>query len=263
MKLNTCRLMLLAVAIGAVLAAPAWAAPVFVDFGDSAQQTPAAENYNHIFMNDTDGVTPGHQSVLTIANMIDNTGAPTGIGLTMGTGVNESFVPGEDWFIGSNTNGTTAPTGAAAVFHAQATRDNAFGYAAGVFGPNPPTVSSQVHLTGLDPSQKYNFTLLASRVSVGDNREGMYTVSGLNSGSALLDAANNTSNVARVLGISPTLAGNIDIRVEPGPANNNGNKFYYLGAMRIVPEPASGMLLLLGGVSVFMVQRHRGAARRS
>ncbi len=197
--------------------------------------------------------------MLIVANMIDNTGASTGIGLTMGTGVNDSFVPGDDWFIGSNQSGTTTAGG---TFDVQAKRDNAFGYAAGTFGPNPPTNSSQVHLTGLDPTMVYNFTLFASRAGVGDNRESKYTVSGLNSGSALLNAANNVNTDANVLGIQPTGAGNINILVEPGPANTNANKFYYLGAMRLesVPEPGSIALLVLGliGVAVW-----RTGGRRS
>lgn len=265
MKLNVCRAVLLAVSMGAALAAPAGvAAPVFVDLGDSGQPTPASENYNHIFVNDTTGPLPDltnpFDDVLVIANLIDNTGAATGIALD----VTPQASPKNGFFKGSNTSGTTAPTGAAAIFHAQATRDNAFGHAA-AFGTNPLTPQSELRFTGLNPSMVYNFTFFGSRTGVSDIREAKYTVTGSNSLSALLDASNNTSNVANVLGILPTGAGGINVLVEPGPNNNNASKFYYLGALRLecVPEPASGTLLMLGAVGVFMWQRNRGAGRRS
>ncbi len=260
MKLNTCRALLLAVAIGAALAVPAGAQDaMFIDFGDSAQPTPG--NYNHIFVNDTTPPNPDmtnpFDDVLFIADLIDETGANTGISLSA-----------EGFFKGSNQSGTTAPTGDAAIFHPQATRDNAFGHA-GPFGTNPLTPEALLTFTGLNPLNTYDFTFFASRVglSATDIRETEYRVLGTpNNTGALLNASNNTSNVAQLLGLSPSGAGEIQLLVDPGP-NNSGNAsiFYYLGALRIdcIPEPASGVLLMRGVVGVLMVQRHRGAGRRA
>lgn len=245
-SLHTCRAMLLAVAIGAALAAPAEAAPIFIDFGSSFFPIPASENYNHIVLN----VTP---QVTVIPDLIDNTGASTGIGLD----VTPQAFP-KNGFEGENIRGTDAPTGAAAIFHPTATLTNVF--ASGTSSP-----SAELRFTGLGPDNTYDFVFFASRLDVGDNRETEYVVSGLNSGSALLDAANNTSDVATVLGIRPNAMGEINVLVDPGPNNTNASQFYYLAALRLqcIPEPASGVLLLLGAVSVFMVQRHRGAGRRT
>lgn len=212
------------------------AGPIFIDFGDTAQQTPAVENYNHILVNDVEPGTPGYQGLLNIANLVDNTGAPTGIGIAA-----------SGFFQGSNTNGTTTPAGAAAIFHPQATRDNAFGHAA-AFGTNPLTPEATVLLTGLEPATAYDFTFFGSRTGVTDNRETEFRLLGApNNTGVLLNTANNTSTVADMLGVFPTAAGQITLLVDPGPNNNNASLFYYLGAMRIaaVPEPAFGSVVAL------------------
>lgn len=203
----------------------ATAASIFVDFGDSAQIT--AGNYNNLTFNSP--------SVLSIPNAVDSTGAGTGISIAA-----SGFYPG------SNQNGATAPTGAAAVFDPQATRDNAFGHT-GAFGGNPDASLATVSLAGLNPAVTYDFVFFGSRTSVTDNRETAFAVSGATTSTAYLNTAANTSNVAVVTGIAPTASGTIAINVSAGPNNNNASKFYYLGAMRIdtvVPEP--GLIGLVG-----------------
>lgn len=225
------------VAILLLAAAPAYAATLNVDFGDSSQVT--AGNWNNIIVN-----TP---VILSIPNMVDSTGAGTGIGISV-----SGFYPG------SNQNGTTSPTGAAAIFDAQATRDNAFGHT-GEFGGNPNAPFGTVALTGLNPALSYNFTFFGSRTGVTDNRETKYDVAGLNSAVSYLDAANNASNVATAGGIQPTAAGEIFIEVSAGPNNTNGSKFYYLGAMQVtaVPEPACLGLATVAVLGVLGAFRRR------
>jgi hypothetical protein len=206
------------------LVAPTRAATMLFDFGDTGQQT--GGNYNN--------VTPAQNPLF---NVIDWTGAGTGIGLAIG-GFNE---------LGSNLNGTQAPTGDAAIFDIQATRDNLFGHSDN-FNIGSPRPLGEIELTGLDPAQPYYFSFFGSRTGVTDNRETKYTVTGANSNFGLLNASNNTSNVATVSGILPTAGGSILISVEHGPNNTNGSKFFYLGAMSMstVPEPAAGLLLVFG-----------------
>lgn len=212
------------------------AAPIFYDFGDSAQIS--ANNYNNVIVN-----PPG---TLSILNSIDSTGAGTGVTLAA-----------SGFFNGSNQNGPTVPTGAAAIFDPQATRDNAFGHAA-AFGVNPLTPVGTILLGGLNPSQAYDFAFFGSRTGVTDNRETEYNVTGVNNGVAFLNTSANTSNIAEVFGINPNANGEITILVDPGPNNNNASLFYYIGAMRVnaVPEPVSAAVLLLGGA---MVARRRRA----
>ena len=209
---------------------------LFFDFGDPAQQTTG--NYNNIL------IANG-----SVANAIDNTGATTGISLST-----SGFNPG------SNLNGTTAPSGAASIFDPQATRDNFFGHALGVF--NQPTILplGMLTFTGLNPLATYDFTFFASRTGVSDNRETKYEAVGLNSGFSTLDAANNIANVATVSGISPNAQGNLTVNVTMGPNNNNTTGFFYLGAMQVVvnpvPEPSSFALAALGGLALAFGRRH-------
>lgn len=233
--------LLVTAAIGLATAFSVQANTLFFDFGDTNQQT-AALNYNNIF------VSP---SQLSILNAVDSTGASTGIGLSA-----SGFNPG------SNLNGTTAPTGAASIFNAQATRDNLFGHTANFNQPGPLPLGI-LSLSGLNPAATYNFTFFGSRTGVSDNRETKYEVVGLNSGFGLLDAANNIANVAVVSGISPDALGNLTVNVSPGPNNNNTSGFFYLGAMQFtaVPEPSSIVLAALGGIGLMIVRRQSSGCR--
>lgn len=184
---------------------------LYFDFGDPAQQTTG--NYNNVTFQQQ-----------PIANVIDSTGAVTGITLT----VTDAFWPG------SNQNGTTSPTGDAAMFDAQATRDNLFGCTVPFGGFTEPTAA--VKLGGLSTASgvTYTFTFFAARLSVSDNRETAYNVVGANSGVAYLNASNNQSTVVSVTGIQADANGEIVVNVSPGPNNNNASGFYYLGAMKVV-----------------------------
>lgn len=217
------------------LVAPTRAATMLFDFGDTGLQT--GGNYNN--------VTPAQNPLF---NVIDSTGAGTGIGLNIG-GFNE---------LGPNLNGTQAPSGAAAIFDIQATRDNLFGHSDN-FNAGSPRPLGEIELTGLNPALPYDFTFFGSRTGVTDNRETKYTVAGANSNFGLLDASNNVSNVTSVSGVFPSAGGTILISVEAGPNNTNGSKFFYLGAMAmsVVPEPASGMLVIFGFVGLVAGARSR------
>lgn len=227
-----------ALLLATVTTAPA--VTILLDFGDSSQ--PAASNYNNL--------TKGTASLLSLSNLVDNTGLQTGISLEV-TGFHG----------GSNTNGTTTPSGAAVIFEGQATRDNFFG-STGLFN-NVTAPTGTVLLTGLDASGNtaYSFDFFGSRTGVTDNRETEYRVAGSATGSVFLDTANNTSNIASRSSVIPDAQGRITITVDPGPNNNNTSGFYYLGATRItttaVPEP--GITLTTGLAGLLAMLRRRRA----
>ena len=221
-------------------AAPAGAATLYFDFGSAGLQT--GSNYNN--------VTP---SMLPIFNAIDSTGAGTGIMLET-AGFNE---------LGPNTAGTQAPTGDAAIFDPEATRDSLFGHSSN-FNAGGPRTPGYLVFSGLDGTgaTEYSFTFFGSRIG-GPNRETQYDVAGASNASVLLDAADNTSNVAIVAGIVPNANGEILVTVSAGPANGTGaDQFFYIGALKlesgaVIPEPASAMLMIMAVLGVALASRVR------
>ena len=90
-----------------------------------------------------------------------------------------------------------------------------------------------VTFSDLSTSNFYQFEIIASRDGVGDNRDSEYTATGLNSGTASLDAANNTSNTVTITDIQADASGNIVLSLQKGAGNTNGSGFAYLGAIKL------------------------------
>lgn len=123
---------------------------------------------------------------------------------------------------GANSNGSTSPTGDAEEF-APAGSNNAYGNSSKPYG--------EVVFSNLIQNVAYTFTFYASRVGVSDVRTALYTVTGANSGSTTLDAANNSTQVATVADIYPSPDGTVTLRVEEGTPNTP--RLYYISAMKI------------------------------
>ena len=137
---------------------------------------------------------------------------------------------------GANTSASVTPTGNAAEF-APAGGNSSYGHT-NTWSGVPPILYGEVTFSNMYPNVAYTFTFYASRMNsppLTDIREARYTVSGANSGSADLNAANNSTEVATVADIYPTAAGVVVLRVEQGPNNANPpNGFYYITAMKVV-----------------------------
>lgn len=174
----------------------------------------------------------------------------------------------------ANTAGTNAPAGAAlaAGFVSPATTQSFYGVTSSWNGQPTGAPNPEIAITGLDPSSAYTFTIFASRTGVGDIRSTLYQAFGAtgSSGYAVLDAANNTSNVVTISSILPDATGKIlfDVNKHTAgdiagigtvPANTNGAGYFYLTALRIdsaaVPEPASLGLLGLGTLALLRRRR--------
>jgi hypothetical protein len=206
---------------------------LFFDFGSGAHTTPG--NYNNI-------ITTQPQS-LSVTNAIDSAGAATNIDLKIA-----SFAGPRSQLTdpGADTHGTTTPTGNAAIFDPEATRDSSYNYL-GIPGP------AEVIIEDLNPASVYQLTFFASRMdTTSSTYETSYLVDGQGgSTSVLLEPLNNVSNVAIVGGVSPYLASNgsgstwtISVFLSPGPNNHNnaGQNWHLLGALRLVesvPEPSA------------------------
>lgn len=100
-------------------------------------------------------------------------------------------------------------------------------------------------ISGLNPGVTYTFQTFGSRAGDG-NRETVYTYAGANSGSATLDAASNTTQIATVAGITPTPQGVVVLTISKSANNTAG--FSYLNAMRIAAEAGGSQPELPEGV---------------
>lgn len=155
-----------------------------------------------------------------LTNLVTSANVPSGIRLAIVRPFN-----------GANDNGSTSSSS----FPASATRDSLFGNTEVFNGLT--NVFPRFQLGGLDRSMTYDFTFFASRAGVSDNRETEYTVSGANTGFAVLNAANNATNTATVHGITPNGDGEVFISLAPTTNNNSPSHFTYLGVLRIDAVP--------------------------
>ena len=187
-----------------------------IDFGSSAttENGAAPDDPVNYWNNVTELV--GTSPTGRLANLISSKNAPSPIGLVMVRRFN-----------GANLNGTTAGT----VFPADTTRDSLYGNTEAFNGL--ANVFPSFKLIGLNPGLLYHLEFYASRTGVSDVRETGYTVTGASTHLVALDAANNVTNLALVLSVAPSVAGEITVSLAPTARNNNANHFTYLGALRL------------------------------
>ncbi|MCB1095025.1 MAG: Ig-like domain-containing protein, partial [Verrucomicrobiae bacterium] len=188
---------------------------VLFDFGaDAIQMEDGDDDEGNVWNNVTPAV--GGVDGGALSDIVTSSGGATSLGLTV---VNR--------FNGANTAGSTATD----LFPADATNDSLFGNTE-LFG-SLENVFPSFTLTGLDPTQAHSFTFFASRLGAGDNRETLFTLTGANTGSTTLNAADNETELTTLDGILPTAEGEITVALTPGDNNDNGNHFTYLGVMKV------------------------------
>lgn len=207
------------------------ATTMLFDFGNTQQQT-LVTGWNNVTYPDPDPAPP-------LFAVFDSTGAIVP-GVTLEV-VDQFFINGPP-----SQLGTEAPSGDAAVYPVSATDDYFFGHT-GPFAGGEDNQTGGIKLTGLNPTQTYDFTFMSSRTGVTDSRETAYTVTGANSDSGVLEASNNNSNLLVIGGIFPDGNNEIYVEVSAGAGNDNGNGFYYINLMEVtaIPEPASAVVALL------------------
>ncbi|KAB2829386.1 MAG: hypothetical protein F9K10_00515 [Paludibacter sp.] len=179
-----------------------------IDFGSTTTPTPG--NWNNI-----------HDHQAADQELIDDGGNTTGIRLKIT----------DPFYNGFNTNGATNLTGDARIFPTTATMDNFFGHA-NAWGSTPANPQGVIVLSGLSPGKYYSFTVFGSRSGVADNRETRYEFKGAGDAlTGLLNTSSNSSQVAVVKNVRPGHDGTVTLTVSAGPANNQAEQFFYLGAM--------------------------------
>lgn len=197
------------------------------DFGAAGSPTETQETGPGLAWNNVPTAV-GSDPAARVSGLVSTNGTATGTALQMLSRFN-----------GANLNGATTST----VFPTTATQDSLFGNTAAFSGLSD--LKPAFKLTGLDPSFSYSFTFYGSRTGVTDNRETRYTVKGATEAFADLNASANIDGVAKVDRIQPNASGEIEVAVTAGPNNNNGNRFTYLGAMKVDMAPVVPPTLLI------------------
>lgn len=196
---------------------------VLVDLGNNFSPLP----WNNL-TNPSDG---------SISNLINTRGLMTAYNVMV-----------SDSFNNINTGGTQEPDSTLG-YPPTATGDSFFGNVTPFGGQVQP--SGALDFTNLNPDKSYTFTIFSSR-SATDNREAQYALSGSTQDTLYLNASDNTANVVSAT-LFPDENGTIRIKAEPGPNNDNGSGFYYLGLVTMSysfedimePEPESDTLEVL------------------
>jgi|GEM_PF-800862 len=158
----------------------------------------------------TGAITPGNWNNVTtvdaglkIANLIDSTGAPTGIGLSITQAFNNI-----------NYLGSTSTTG---LFPPTAMQDNFF---------VQDTQIAKVKLQGLSPTRTYTLTFFGCRMGGGTNRVTAYTVG---STTVALDATDNTATAASIPNLVPAADGTLEVSLK----NQINSGYGYLGVLEV------------------------------
>lgn len=225
-------------------AGPVSATTMLFDFGRTTVQTnqpPNVPAWNNIVPATTDlfalfeeggAIVPG--ATLSITDTFFQTGEPS-------------------------TGGAESPAGDAAGYPVSATDDYFFGHVTSFAGADPNPYG-EVTLSGLDPTQAYDFKFFSSRTGITDNRETQFSVIGDSTSTQIGATSNNQSEVLSFVGVFPDANGDIAVGVAPGPNNDNGVGFFYINLMEVstsIPEPTTAVLALLGGLG--LVARRRSS----
>jgi large repetitive protein len=180
-------------------------------FTITAVQVPLPTTSVFVHFSGSDGATAGAPWNNTLSlptqnkqflNLTDQTGANSGIGLTITT-------PWQSISFGDGTNTFGQTTGNNSGVYPDAVLGSAY------FTDQTP---NSIKVSGLDVSTTYNFTFFGSRGSVNDDRTTVYSVTTTAGGtsSVSLQTANNTANTVSINGVRPNPDSTVTLTLAKG-----------------------------------------------
>ena len=186
--------------------------PIYINTGGSSASTEAP------FWNSM----TSYETNSTIRYLVDEENNYTNVSVTI-----------TDRFGGINGDGPTT-TQTSLNLPDWVSRNSFWGNGEGVFsGQSEPT--GEFLFSGLDPSGEFEFNLFSARSGVSDNRETRFTITGAETLTADVNSSSNSSELATFT-LAPNTNGEIKLKLEAGPNNTNGSKFFYINAISIVPK---------------------------
>ena len=234
-------------------------AQILIDFGEPTNTT--GGNWNNVYKvsstpNPSTFEINGTDSTVA-TSLIDNTGAASGIMLTM-----------TNAFQADNGLGVTTGGGSLGNLDVTSvTRDSLYGsdnYTGGDAGLDADNLGV-LQFSSLNPAESYIFKIFASRqgaLGTGNNRETQYDFVGATAETHLLQPVDNANNFITTSQLAPDGSGNLTLTISKGPNNDQENGFFYINAMEItaIPEP-SNFASIAGflGMTLFGYRRRQGS----
>lgn len=202
-----------------------------IDFGHTSNPSAA------LFVGWND-VTVSNQGVPIL--LLDDSGAPTGVTLSFsGAG-----------FGRAETGGVQMPAPGSALaqlgWPSSATSDALYS------GATPVTSEVVLTLSGLDPAATFDLTLLASVLGDPADPEELatlYSVTGADSSSVVLEPRDNSAFVARLRGLRPDQNAELTLVTRAARTNTRPTRDFYLGALRLTEHAPGAQPPALGFTS--------------
>lgn len=139
-----------------------------------------------------------------------------------------------------------------------------------LFGHNTASTTPSFIFSDLDADYTYTFSVYAVRRTRTDIASGLYTATGENVESGVVNASQNTSTVLTLTNIRPDETGSITFSMMKDVTNNSvtgtgtPGGYFYINALKIettyapVPEPSTYAVLLgLGSLAFVAIRRVR------
>ncbi|YCM42851.1 PEP-CTERM sorting domain-containing protein [Verrucomicrobiaceae bacterium 227] len=233
MKPNTLRCSLISGTSLALIASPAFAVTMFVDFGRTDNQT--AGNFNNVH---GDGTTLATASVA----LIDSAGNATGITLTT------------DFSLGGSFAGTGADY--AGPYPPLLTGQPSTALIDSLFIRDP--ASTSFTLSGLAPGTTYDIAIYGARGNNGGANAEWTLTDGSGPNSAAYDVFDNATEVATFTGMVPDGSNEISIlytTTDDGSRPRGGLNFMQITSNAGIPEPSSLGLVSLAGLGLLRRKR--------
>ena len=233
MKPNSVMCSLISSTSFALLASPAFAVTMFVDFGRTDNQT--VGNFNNVHGSGTTLETPS-------VALIDSAGDSTGLTLTT------------DFSLGGSFAGTGAKyTGP---YPASLSGQPSSALIDSMFIRDP--ASTSLTLSGLTPGTTYTISIYGARGNNGGANTEWTLTDGSGPSSAGYDVFNNATEVATFTGLVPDGSNEISIlytTTNDGSRPTGGLNFMEITSNVAVPEPSSLVLVSLAGLGLLRRKR--------
>ncbi|MDF3058308.1 MAG: hypothetical protein K0R17_2523 [Rariglobus sp.] len=215
------------------------AATINIGFLPSAINPSPTRDYDGVIWN-----TLTQNATETPRSMVDSAGAATGVSVTSNTTLKYEYIEQHVSILPENISSNF------------------------VFGHDGAPANPSFTFSGLNSGYTYTFSVYAVLLNQTDIRSGLYTATGGNTKSGVLNASNNTGTILVLSNVTPDANGSITLSILKDATNNSADVgkigYFQLNGLQIeatpaaIPEPSTYAVLLgLGSLVCVVMCRHR------